>query len=268
MAKTFAVVTGGGSGIGAAVARKIVETGGCVAILDFDKEAADNTAREIGDNAFAFHGSVLDENEVAHCINDFEASFGPANALVCCAGIAQAAVPIDQYPVQEWLKVVQSHLTGKYISCRSMGLRMIANKVPGSIVNTASVVGVNPGPTLGYAPAKAAIINLTQILAVQLASHKIRVNAVAPGFTDTPFLRPKERGYQRDLTPILKTIPIGRLLEPCEIAEVIFFLLSDAASSLTGITVPCDGGYLAGAGWSAYGGFNEDARTLTYNVST
>lgn len=125
----------------------------------------------------------------------------------------------------------------------------------GAIVNLASVVGIHPGPTLAYGPAKAGVINLTKILATQWAKAGVRVNSVAPGWTDTPFLRPAQRGGQRDAAPIKKAVPMGRLLAPEEIAQPIAFLLSSAASAITGVVLPCDGGFLAAAGWSAYGGF-------------
>jgi NAD(P)-dependent dehydrogenase (short-subunit alcohol dehydrogenase family) len=111
---------------------------------------------------------------------------------------------------------------------------------------------------LAYGAAKAGVVNLTEALAVQWARKNLRVNAVAPGWTDTPFLRPKERAGTRDMTPILNATPMGRLMQPAEIAEVIFFLLSSAASAITGATVPCDGGVIAGSGWNPYGGFPDN----------
>lgn len=85
----------------------------------------------------------------------------------------------------------------------------------------------------------------------------MRVNAVAPGWTDTPFLKPKERKGERDVTPILRATPLGRLMKPEEIAEVIYFLLSPRSAVITGATIPCDGGVIAGAGWGPYGGFPD-----------
>ena len=136
----------------------------------------------------------------------------------------------------------------------------------GSIVNISSVVGYNSGPVLAYGAAKAGIINLTSALSTQWAKNRVRVNAVAPGWTDTPLLRPKERNSQRDLTPILNAVPQKRLMEASEIADVISFLLSKSSSSITGTTIKCDGGTLAGAGWLPYGGFPSDQNNSLYKL--
>ena len=250
------IVTGGASGIGAATARRIVAAGGHVGILDLNVEAAENLAAELGPKAVASAGDVLDESKLEAAHKAIASRLPPVNGLVNCAGIAQVPVPIELWPVDQWSRIMDSHLKGTYISCRIIGSAM-AERGSGAVVNISSVVGVHPGPVLAYGPAKAAVINLTQILAVHWARRGVRVNAVAPGWTDTPFLRPKERQGQRDLTPIIRATPMGRLLQPQELAEVIYFLLSPAASGVTGATVPCDGGVLAGCGWFPFGGFPE-----------
>ncbi len=255
MTAMIAIITGGASGIGAATARRIVAGGGRVGILDLNVQAAQGLADELGAQACCAPGNVLDEAGLARAADLVEGKIGEANALVCCAGIPQVPKPIEDWPAEEFRRIVDSHLTGTYISCRMIGRRIAARANGGAIVNISSVVGIHPGPVLAYGPAKAAVSALTQALAVHWAAQGVRVNAVAPGWTNTPFLRPKERQGERDFTPILKATPMGRLMEPGEIAEVIHFLLSPAASGVTGAIVPCDGGVLAGAGWLPYGGF-------------
>jgi NAD(P)-dependent dehydrogenase (short-subunit alcohol dehydrogenase family) len=257
MKSLVAVVTGGASGIGAAVARKLVNDGGRVAIVDLNEHLGQALAQELGERTSFFKSSVLDEAALLAIGEQVAQKWGSANALVCCAGIPQVPKSVEQFPLQEWSRILESHATGTYAACRVFGSRM-AREGGGAIVNLASVVGFDPGPTLAYGPAKAAVINLTKILAVQWAKRKVRVNAVAPGWTDTPFLRPKERDGKRNTDEIKRVIPMGRLMEPSEIADPIAFLLSEAARAITGTVLPCDGGFLAGVGWSAYGGFDLD----------
>ena len=249
-------ITGGASGIGAATARRVLAAGGSVGIVDINREAMHALADELGDQLVWIECDVLDEEELTQALNVCERHMAPVTGLVNCAGIPSLPKKIEETSTADFSRLVDSHLKGTFVACKVVGAPM-AMRRGGAIVNLASVLSFRPGPVLAYGAAKAAIVNLTQALAVQWARKNVRVNAVAPGWTDTPFLRPKERGGTRDLTPILNATPMGRLMQPAEIAEVIFFLLSPAASAITGATVPCDGGVIAGSGWNPYGGFPD-----------
>lgn len=248
------IVTGGASGIGAAVAKKIVADGGHVGIIDINAQAARDLAIELGDRACAVSADALDESDMRQKHADLATHLPQINGLVNCAGRPQRPLPIEECGVEDWTANLESHLKTTYIACRVIGAAM-AQRGAGAVVNVASVLAFRPGPVLAYGPAKAGIVSLTQSLAVQWAMRGVRVNAVAPGWTDTPFLQRKESGGARDFGPIIAATPLGRLMQPAEIANVIGFLLSPAASAVTGVTIPCDGGVLAGAGWQPYGGF-------------
>lgn len=249
------IITGGASGIGAATARRVVAAGGWVGIIDLNAEGADALARELGQSATAHTASVLDEEALEAAWRALSSRLPPVNGLVNCAGVPPVPRAIEDYPIAEWNRIVESHLTGTYVPCRVIGSAIAASGAGGAIVNLASVLSFRAGPVLAYGAAKCGVVNLTEALAVHWARRGVRVNAVAPGWTDTPFLRPKERQGERDLTPILNATPQRRLMQPAEIAEVIYFLLSAASSAVTGATIPCDGGVIAGSGWAPYGGF-------------
>lgn len=245
------IVTGGASGIGAATARRILMTGGCVGIVDRDITAAAALFAEFGDAACCVRADVCEEPELEAARSALAEKLPPINGLVVCAGVAQLPLPIEDYAVEDWERVVDVHLKGTYLSSRVFG-RQIASDGGGAVVLVSSVLAIRPGPVLAYGPAKAAIANLGQALAVQWAPKGIRVNVVAPGWTDTPLIQARAR-EGRDLGFITRATPLGRLLEPEEIAEIVYFLLSPAASAMTGAVVVADGGFAAAGGWAAYG---------------
>jgi NAD(P)-dependent dehydrogenase (short-subunit alcohol dehydrogenase family) len=249
------VVTGGSSGIGLATVRLILERGGSAVIVDLDTTRADELARQYPRQLQCFIGDVTDETRLREILElATRATEVPLNGLVNCAGIAPIPTPIEDYPVEQWSRVLESHLTGTYIACKVFGGAFAQSAAGGAIVNLASVLAHRPGPLLAYGAAKSGILSLTEALAAHWASRRVRVNAVAPGWTDTPFVRRKGR-TDKDFQAIVDATPQARLLDPVEIAEVILFLLSPAASAVTGSTINCDGGYVAGSGWAPYGGF-------------
>ena len=250
------LITGGASGIGAATAERVLASGGWAVIVDVNRDAMQALANGLGERVILAECDALDEDRLSRALQECEQRIPPINGLVTCAGIPPVPRKIEDTSTAEFCRLVDSHLKGTFIACRVVG-GAIAARGGGAVVNLASVLSFRPGPVLGYGAAKAGVINLTEALAVQWASKNVRVNAVAPGWTDTPFLKPKERGGHRDLTPILRATPMGRLMQPSEIAQVIFFLLSPAASAVTGATIPCDGGVIAGSGWQPYGGWPE-----------
>lgn len=249
------VITGGASGIGAAVARHVIDAGGYVGIVDLNAERARSYAMELGERAVGMAADVSDYASMMGAHQTLADRMPPINGLVNCAGAPPVPTPIETQSVEDWERVLDSHIKTTYVSCKVVG-SAIAARGEGAIVNIASVLAFRPGPVLDYGPGKSAVVSLTQSLAVHWAPRGVRVNAVAPGWTDTPFLRPDARGRKRDMAPIINATPMRRLLRPSEIANVVCFLLSPAASAVTGATLPCDGGVIAGSGWAPYGGFS------------
>lgn len=251
------VVIGGGSGIGAEVVRKTLASGYHVQVIDRDIDAARRVAMSLGEHVTVWAADVMDELILAEVHTEIEAKHPPIMGLVNCAGSRPVRKCIEDYPTDEWEANLVSHLRSTYVACRVFGSAM-ARRGAGSIVNFASVLAFRSGPVLDYGPAKAGVASLTESLAVHWAGRGVRVNAVAPGWTDTPFLRSPAGQPLRDFGAIVDAVPVGRLLQPAEVADVVLFLLSPAAGAVTGVVVPCDGGYLAGTGWHAYGGVPHD----------
>jgi NAD(P)-dependent dehydrogenase (short-subunit alcohol dehydrogenase family) len=246
--KRVAVVTGGGQGIGAACARALGEAGAIVVVAELlpeRVEAAVAALRKLGIDAA---GVVLDVtrsaqvDEVASAINK---KHGRVDILVNNAGVAQSNVPAEDTSDAHWRFHMEVNVDGLFWCCRAFGRHMLAQR-RGSIVNIGSMSGyiVNkPQPQAFYNASKAAVHQLTKSLAAEWGKRGVRVNAVAPTYIETPLTAFGIKEHPEMYATWIEMTPMGRVGQPDEIASVVHFLASDAASLLTGSIVLADGGY-------------------------
>jgi NAD(P)-dependent dehydrogenase (short-subunit alcohol dehydrogenase family) len=246
-----AVVTGGASGIGAACCRRLAKAGATVVVLDRDAAPAKAVAAEVGGKPWV--ADVRDETAVENCAGAIEATVGPVTVLVNSAGVTQAPAPPEQLPMSAWDDVVRIDLRGTYAASVAFGRRMAA-RGRGAIVNIASVAGMRSMPLHAYAPAKAAVIAMTECLAAEWGRSGVRVNVVSPGYTLTPLLQAAIDKGERDVSKLEETAALGRLVTPEEVARAVCFLASEDAAAITGANLPVDCGWLVAPSWQAYGG--------------
>ena len=263
------LVTGAASGIGEAVARALVSAGAAVGVGDLQESAAEEIAAELrqsGGKALALPFDVRDAEATEAWIAALEAEFGPLNGLVTAAGLSRPA-PAESMTEATWDLVVDTNLKGMFLSCQAAGRRMLA-QTGGAIVNIGSVnsLGGFAGRS-NYCSAKFGVSGLTEVLAIEWGRRGIRVNAVAPNGVDTPLVR---KGIPpRFVEEVLNNrTPLGRMAQPGEIAAMVLFLLSDAASYVTGAIVPVDGGLCAGFYTNRQGADLASASLLTAGIYT
>jgi NAD(P)-dependent dehydrogenase (short-subunit alcohol dehydrogenase family) len=242
-----ALVTGGGSGIGRASALVLARSGARVAVADISADAAEATAsaaRETGAAAVAIPADVTQPADMDAAVARTVAEWGGLRIAVNCAGVGGPAAPIADYEVDDWRRVLAVNLDGTFYAMRAELRAMRASGAGGSIVNVASVFAAAGAPLApAYTTAKHGLIGLTRAAAQAHAADGIRVNVVGPGFVDTPMLRARTDDAAR--AALAARHPLGRLAGPDEVAELIVWLVSDAASFVTGSFHPVDGGFLA-----------------------
>jgi NAD(P)-dependent dehydrogenase (short-subunit alcohol dehydrogenase family) len=253
----IAVVTGGASGIGAACCRVLAAVGAIVAVLDRDETRANALAAEIHGQAWAV--DVGDETAIEACAGAIEAAVGSVNILVNSAGVIQVPVTPEQLAMSAWDDVVRIDQRGTYVASVAFGRRM-ATRGRGSIVNIASVAGMRSMPLHAYAPAKAAVIAMTECLAAEWGRSGVRVNAVSPGYTLTPALQAAIDKGERDVSALTDNSALGRMVTPEDVARTVAFLASEDASAITGINLPVDCGWLVAPSWHTYGGIRPARR--------
>jgi NAD(P)-dependent dehydrogenase (short-subunit alcohol dehydrogenase family) len=242
-----AVVTGGGQGIGFACVQALAEAKASVIIAEAVAErgrAAAESFRAKGFNVTAELVDVRDSRSVESLAEKIESEHGSVSILVNNAGIAISDVRAEDCTDEHWRKHMDVNLDGVFYCCRSFGKRMLQRGL-GSIINIGSMSGeiVNkPQPQSFYNASKAAVHHLTRSLACEWGRRGVRVNAVAPTYIETPLMRPVMENNP-NVPTWLDMTPMGRIGKPDEIASVVLFLASDAASLLTGSIVLADGGY-------------------------
>jgi NAD(P)-dependent dehydrogenase (short-subunit alcohol dehydrogenase family) len=246
-----AIITGAGSGIGAATAALFAEAGANVVIPDVNLNGAKSTAAQIrktGGKALAMTVDVTSARDVEKMVRKTLDEFGNVDVLVNNAGInTKFRMPFFEQPEEDWLRVIEVDVKGTWLCSKAVSLEMIKRK-SGRIVNIASTAGIAAlRLQSNFVAAKAGVIRLTQAMALELAPHHVAVNCVAPGSTLTEGVK---RGLYSDKAwaeKMLTYIPLGRGAEPREIAQGVLFLSSDLASYITGHTLVIDGGWTAGA---------------------
>jgi gluconate 5-dehydrogenase len=244
-----ALVTGGGQGLGQAIAEGMAQYGATLSVVDLNRAGAESVANNIlagGGQAIALKCDVTQEDQTQAAVDQTLKEFGKIDILVANAGIGDRN-PAEDMTLQQWDRVLGINLRGVWLFDQAVGRHMIAHGEGGSIVNMASVAG-QVGLTTGnanYSASKGGVIALTRCLAVEWARFNIRVNAIAPVQFKTPLILNliKERPETEDY--FVRRIPLGRIGEVREIIGPAVFLASSAASMVTGHILNVDGGAVA-----------------------
>ncbi len=244
LAGRVVLVTGAESGIGREVARRAAQEGADVAVIGLDAAALDTVVGEVralGRRAAGHRADVAVEREITAAVTALAGELGPLHAAHANAGILRPAAPVTDLDLTEWDRILAVNLTGVLLTFRAA----LAQFAPagGVLLATGSSLAVRPAVgQLAYTAAKAGVHALARSLALELAPRGIRVNVVAPGLADTPMTRAIDGHIERGLG----SVPLGRLVDPADVAAMAVHLMTDDARSITGAVVTVDAGRSAG----------------------
>ena len=241
-----AIVTGGGSGLGRDISLTLAANGAAVVVADLNPDLGQKTVDEIKatGRASAFFPLDVSNSQQVRAMTAFVTeTFGAIHILVNSAGITKRLPPLD-FPEEDFDRIIAVNLKGTFLCCQAAA-REMAKQGGGKIVNLTSIGGMAALPnTVAYCASKGGVVQMTRALAIDLATFKINVNAIAPSLANTPiatsvFQNPKTLEW------FLSKVPLGRLCEPRDISEAALFLASPASDFITGHILSVDGGYLA-----------------------
>lgn len=243
--KRVVAISGAGSGIGRACALAMAREGADLALADINLESVEAVSREItalGRRTLVHQVDVTAPAELARFVQRTATELGALDVWVGSAGMTNGSAALDIEP-DEWRALLDVNLGGVVFGAQAAARHMVANG-GGAIINLASMYGVRAVQRrIAYCTSKAAVIMATQCLAVELATHNVRVNAIGPGYTDTPMFRGGLERSGQPLDRLLEPVPMGRLGSPEEIADVAVFLASDESRFVTGHCLMADGGW-------------------------
>jgi NAD(P)-dependent dehydrogenase (short-subunit alcohol dehydrogenase family) len=254
--REIAVITGGGSGIGAACARKLAQEGAEVWLLDLNIAGAKSVETEIQDSGGSAHSIQIDVSdasameEAAFVVN---ANAGTPRALVTAAGIIESVNTVLDADLDAHDRLWAINYGGTLNACRSFG-RLMREANSGAIVALGSINSYAALPLPAYCPSKTAILRLVEMLSVELGRCGVRVNGVAPTYVLTPGLQAKVDAGERNVDDMLRVNALKRMITPADIADVVAFLLSDAARAVTGHMMPVDAGYMSAVTFATFAG--------------
>jgi 3alpha(or 20beta)-hydroxysteroid dehydrogenase len=245
-----ALITGAAGGQGAAAARRFVAEGARVVIADLRDDEGKALADEIG--AHYLHLDVSDEDGWTAAVAEVADVYEPPNVLVNNAGILHFA-RLQDTTLSDYLRIIQVNQVGTFLGMRAV-VRGMVKAGGGSIINTSSIEGLRAAPLLtAYTASKFAIRGMTKVAALELAGKGVRVNSVHPGMIDTGMLPSALGGQPVDLAFAGKKVPLGRVGQPGEVADLVVFLASDESSYCTGAEFVADGGVTAAHSLSSFG---------------
>lgn len=249
LAGRVALVTGGASGIGRGICIRFAEEGANVAVADVNRRGAEETAQEVQKleaRSLAIEADVTSRADCERMVQETVALLGKLDIFVANAGISRGG-PFLELAEEDWEAVIRTNLTGVFLSCQAAAKHMVAQGHGGRIITMASVAAERPSPLMAaYHASKAAIVMLTKVMALELAEHRITVNAIGPGLIDTPMAAPLVEAIKASGREVA---PLGRVGEPKDVADLALFLASDEAHYVTGGLIFVDGGLALGGRW-------------------
>lgn len=243
------VITGGSGGIGKATAKRFLDEGASVVLVDIDQGGLDATAKELdaGERVLTVEADVTDEAGVKRYVDAAIDRFGRIDAFFNNAGIEGQVAPLEQQPLEMFDKVMAINVRGAYLGLKHV-LPHMYEAGSGSVINTSSISGLQGTPDiLPYVTSKHAVTGMTKVAALEAARHGVRVNSIHPSPVNTRMMRSLESGFDPKDAEAAKAaltalIPLGRYGEPGEIADLVLFLASDESRFITGVHYRIDGG--------------------------